>query len=233
MSQIGDITDLQSIDDQAATLTANREDVEQRLAGDDELAAARERLVAAADELAGLRREQRRLDGEVAALDAKVQGEEKRLYDGSIKNPKELGSLQHEVDTLKQRRGAFEDELLEVLAAIETAASAHDHAAALANNLEARWATEEARLQQEAVRLDALLAATESKRREQAARLPAASLSLYERIRARRGNTVVARIAGGACSGCRISLPDAVRRRAASPNTLVQCPNCGRILAAS
>ncbi|MBN9491848.1 hypothetical protein J0H33_00670, partial [bacterium] len=95
MSQIGDITDLQSIDDQAATLTANREDVEQRLAGDDELAAARERLVAAADELAGLRREQRRLDGEVAALDAKVQGEEKRLYDGSIKNPKELGSLQH------------------------------------------------------------------------------------------------------------------------------------------
>ena len=48
-----------------------------------------------------------------------------------------------------------------------------------------------------------------------------------------RGNTVVARIAGGACSGCRISLPDAIRRRAMSPATLVQCPNCGRILAAS
>ena len=233
MSQLGDITDLQTIDDQAATLTATREDVERRLAGDDELGAAREDLEAATADLSDLRREQRRLDGEVAALTAKITSEDARLYDGSVKNPKELGSLQHEVDALKQRRSGFEDQLLDLLSRIEGAQSAHDDAAKLVSELQSRWASEEARLQQEATSLDARLAATSARRDQQAARRPAASLALYERIRTRRGNTVVARIVAGACSGCRISLPDAVRRRALSPNTLVQCPNCGRILSAS
>ena len=233
MSQLGDITDLQAIDDQAATLTATREDVERRLAGDEELVSARDDLEAATADLSELRREQRRLDGEVAALSAKITAEEARLYDGSVKNPKELGSLQHEVDALKQRRSGFEDQLLDLLSRIEGAQSIHTDASALVSDLEARWASEESRLQQEATSLDARLAATQARREQQAGRLPAASLALYERIRARRGNTVVARITGGACSGCRISLPDAIRRRALSPATLVQCPNCGRILTAS
>ncbi len=233
MSQLGDITDLQSIDDQAATLTATREDVARRLSGDDELVAAREDLEAIAAELSDLRREQRRLDGEVATLSAKITTEEARLYDGSVKNPKELGSLQHEVDALKQRRSGFEDQLLEILSRIEAAQTVHNDAAQLVSGLEARWASEEDRLQQEATSLDARIAAAQARREQQAARLPPTSLALYERIRARRGNTVVAHIAAGACSGCRISLPDAVRRRAMSAATLVQCPNCGRILAAS
>jgi predicted nucleic acid-binding Zn-ribbon protein len=40
----------------------------------------------------------------------------------------------------------------------------------------------------------------------------------------------VARIQGGACGGCRVSLPDAVRKLAFSAEQIPQCPNCERIL---
>jgi predicted nucleic acid-binding Zn-ribbon protein len=232
MSQISDITTLQAIDDESASLAAARDDVERRLAGDEELATAKSALETANTAVALLQREQRRLDGEIEGLSSKIIAEEKRLYDGSVKNPKELGSIQHEVDSFKEKRSVLEDELLEVLSQLEAAESARTDADTLAATLQARWEAEEARLQQEAARLDALIAAAEARRQQQASRLQPLSLALYERVRARRGNMVVTHIKGGACSGCRISLPDAVRRRALSPDTLVQCPNCDRILAA-
>lgn len=232
MSQISDITNLQAIDDEAATLADAREDVERRLAGDEDLAAARSALETAESALALLQREQRRLDGETAALSEKISAEEKRLYDGSVKNPKELGSIQHEVDTLKEKRGALEDELLEVLSQIDAAESARADAAELTSALEQRWSAEEASLQQQATSLDARIAATGARRQQQAAALQPQALAIYERVRIRRGAMVVARVTGGGCSGCRISLPDAVRRRALSPDALVQCPNCDRILIA-
>jgi len=40
----------------------------------------------------------------------------------------------------------------------------------------------------------------------------------------------VAHIQGGMCAGCRVSIPEAIRRRAFAPDQLAQCPNCERIL---
>src|SRR5436309_1759022 len=62
-----------------------------------------------------LSRDQQRLEHEIDSLTQKAAAEERRLYDGSIANAKELGSLQHEVENLRRRRSAREDELLEIL----------------------------------------------------------------------------------------------------------------------
>lgn len=231
MSQIADVTTLQAIDNESAALLTAREEVERRLAGSEELTAAKAALETADEALALLRREQRRLDGEIEDLTGKVTAEETRLYDGSVKNPKELGSIQHEVDLLKNKRAGFEDQLLDVLSEIEAAEVTQRESSVLAARLKASWAQEQQQLEQEAARLAAAIINVEERRKQQGALLPAPALSLYERVRARRGAVAVAVIKGGTCSGCRISLPDAVRRQALSSSTLVQCPNCERILA--
>lgn len=41
----------------------------------------------------------------------------------------------------------------------------------------------------------------------------------------------VSRLSGGMCGGCRVSVPDSVRRKALSISDIAQCPNCERILA--
>jgi predicted nucleic acid-binding Zn-ribbon protein len=229
MSQVMDLLTLQGIDDEADAKRRHLADVEERLAGDEALEAARAELAEAEVEHTSVSREQRNLEAEVAALNAKIAPEEKRLYDGSVKNPKELSSIQHEIDLLKQRRGKFEERLLEVLARLEVAEARLAEARASVEREAARSREEHASLEQEAARLRQAIDALEARREAQRRQIVPGSLSLYDNLRKRRGNAIV-RIQGQSCSGCRVAMPEVMRKRAMSPVQLAQCPNCERIL---
>ena len=230
MSQVTDIRTLQEIDDEAAAARHALEDAERRLQGSEDLEAARSRFATADAELAAARREQRRIDGEVAGLNAKIAPEEKRLYDGSVRNPKELTNIQHEVELLKEHRSKLEDELLEVLGRLEAAEAEQKEAQKALIRQEARWEAERGALGEEVKRLNALITKADARRAAQQAKVLPHSLVIYEDVRKRRGGVAVARVAGGNCGGCRVAIPEAVRRRAFNPDMLAQCPNCERIL---
>ncbi|MBI5947223.1 MAG: hypothetical protein HY875_03700 [Chloroflexi bacterium] len=232
MSEVLDILTLQGFDDEAAALHAALADVEQRLLGDPELVEARRVLGEAEAALKAVRADQRRLEDEVERLSDKIAPEEKRLYDGSVRNPKELSSIQHELQALTAQRGRFEDQLLEVLSKLEAATNARQAAAAKVQELEANWAKQSQQLRHDALRLNDAIARADLKREAQKAKISPRSFQMYEDLRRRKGGLAVARMQGGACTGCRVSLPDAVRRKAFSPVFVVQCPNCERILAA-
>jgi len=230
LSQVSEIRTLQEIDDEAGNLRASLEEAERRLKGSEELSAARERFAAADSELADARKEQRRIEGEVDVLTSKIAPEEKRLYDGSVRNPKELTNIQHEVEILKGHRSKLEDQDLEVMARLEAAESEHADAQKGLVRAEARWEAERAALAQETRRLAGAIASADAKRESQKARVVPRHLAIYEDVRRRRGGIAVARVAGGNCGGCRVGIPEAVRKRAFDPDQLAQCPNCERIL---
>lgn len=233
MSQVLDILTLQEIDDEVATLRSSLAAVEQRLHSNQELNDARRVLEHAGGELARLQRQQRRLDGDIGALATRVNGEERRLYDGSIKSPKELSSLQHEVELLRKQLANLEDQVLEVMTAVEGQEERRERAAAGLASVERRWEAERARLEAEAQALRSRLEEGEGHRTTQQAKVPARALALYEDLRRRKGGLAVARIRGGACSGCRVALPAGLRHQAMAQDSLAQCPNCERILAVS
>lgn len=230
MSQVTEIVQLQAIDDEAATLRAALDDVERRLRGNEELDAARRELAAADTAAAEAQREQRMVEGQIEGLSAKIDPEEKRLYDGSVKNPKELASIQQELEQLKQRRSEFEDQLLEVLSRLDTAQREQLRANKSVGELEGLWEREQQNLKHEAKRLADSARVADEKRDLQKAKVNPRSLQTYDDVRRKRGGNAVARIQGGVCGGCRITLPDNLRRRAFSADLLVQCPNCERIL---
>lgn len=230
MSLVGDVVALQAIDDEAASLRASLEEVQQRLQGSVQLEAARHELAEAGAALAAARREQRATEAEIESLTARIDPEEKRLYDGSVKSPKELSSIQHELDLLKQKRFALEDVLLENLTRLEGLEAEQQRAATAAASLEADWAQQRQSLEQQSQRLGALIASSDAKRAAQESRIEPRVLATYERVRLRRGGMAVARVQGGNCAGCRISLPEAIRKRAYNAETITQCPNCERIL---
>jgi predicted nucleic acid-binding Zn-ribbon protein len=231
MAEALDLLTLQSIDDEIASSRAALGEIGRRLEGDPGLLAAREELAELRSRRESLGRDQRRLEGSVADQTAHIEREERKLYDGSVKNPKELLSLQQEVEGLKAARARVEDELLEVLSEAETAAGEHGVAEATVARLEARWGTQSESLVQEGKRLEVLLTRLEARRLAEAPKVSAASLRMYDAIRARRGSAV-AQMRGASCGGCRVAIPDALRRRAMAGSALVQCPNCERILAA-
>ena len=59
-----------------------------------------------------LSRDQQRFEHEIDSMSQKAAAEERRMYDGSVANARELDSIRHEVDNLKKRRSDREDELL-------------------------------------------------------------------------------------------------------------------------
>jgi hypothetical protein len=229
-SHVLEIVTLQGLDAEAAILRDTLVEVERKLAGDEALDLARAALEEAESAVAASQRDQRRLDGEIAGYTAKTEPEEKRLYDGSVKNPKELGNIQREVESLKAARGKLEDELLELLARLETESALRATLAAQLAAQEARRAAELVSLQSEATRLGGLIAAAEAKSQVQRLKVPPVSARLYDEVRRRKGGMAIARITGGTCGGCRISLPDQLRRRALNSEIPAQCPNCDRIL---
>jgi len=229
MSLITDIRTLQEIDDEAASLEAALADLDARLAASAPLQAAEEAFAAADARYQQLRRSQRELEASIADLNARIQPEERRLYDGSVRNPKELTAIQHELELLQSQRSQLEDRLLEVMEQFEEATGARAGAETRLAEARAVRAEELEHLHRRREELAARLAEARSRREALAATIPPPQLRLYDEIRRRRGQAV-ARIQGSSCTGCRVTIPESVRRKAFDPASLAQCPNCERIL---
>jgi predicted nucleic acid-binding Zn-ribbon protein len=230
MTSATELLGLQEIDLLRDKNRAQLADIEARLAETEELIAAREAVAAAEAELQGRRGQQKDIETRLADLDAKIRPIEKRLYDGSVRNPKELTDLQREVDSLKANRSALEDEGLEYVDAVEAADQSLAAARQALRAVEAQWQADQEGLRSSRARIERETAQLDAERSRLATGMAAVALAEYEKLRGARQGRAVARIERGSCQGCRVSLPTHVIQRAHSAANLVQCPRCERIL---
>jgi predicted nucleic acid-binding Zn-ribbon protein len=188
-------------------------------------------LVRAETEARDLAREVKRMESDVDVVRQRATRDQQRLEAGGLP-AREVTALQHEMDSLARRQGDLEDQELELMERQEAADSA------LRAAQEGLQTAEADRVRAEQLRDDALAdladatARHEAARAESAAGIPAPLLSLYDRIRQQTGTTGAALLKARQCQGCRIELNgrELAAVRAADPNEVVRCENCGRIL---
>lgn len=179
-----------------------------------------------------LGREQKRHEDEVALIEDRIAKEDAKLYSGSVTALKELQALQDEIAALNARRSTVEDQVLEVMEAIEPVDA---ELAAIAGRREA-LTTERAGFEQTVeVRrseLDAEAESVRAERLDQVARLDTDLIDEYERLRARPGQVGVARLVGTTCHGCHLDLSavEVDRLKKLPAGDLVHCDECGCIL---
>jgi len=230
MSHATTLLALQLADDELARLQARIEAIDARLAGDEALEAARSAVAEREAELRDLRRRQREEEARIADLNAKIVPEERRLYDGSVRSPTELASLARAVEPLTAQRSRPQDALLDPLGQIEEAEARLNEARQALAERERAWEAETQTLRQERAALEEARERVAAERARHLPAAPAALVAVYEDLRRRKGGVAVARIQGGTCSACHVSVPDAVRRAARTPGSVARCPNCERIL---
>ena len=146
MSVASQLYELQEIDLEIAEDERKLEQVNSRLGKNDVVVAARQRLDIEKEKLAELQHQQRSLEWEIDDLATKIKKGDDELYSGRIKNPKELSSLQHEVELLKNKRDRLETKDLEIM---DQAESIEAGVAALKNELEettTEWQREQEQL---------------------------------------------------------------------------------------
>jgi uncharacterized protein len=141
-----------------------------------------------------------------------------------------LADLQAEIESLKRHVATVEDRDIESLGALEGAEAEAQAAAAERDALEATWRSEQAALRGRLDQLAGEIAVLDTQRRAQAEYVPAETLKMYDRLRIAHQGRALARLERNLCTGCRISLPANLVTRARAGSTLVQCPNCERIL---
>ncbi|HWH35126.1 MAG TPA: C4-type zinc ribbon domain-containing protein [Acidimicrobiales bacterium] len=194
-----------------------------------DVAGAREHASARLHEL---ERAQRRLEDGVESIEAKAAESESRLYGGTVQAPKELQALAAEVESLRGRKRSQEDELLEVMEAIEPVSTELEGLAARGGELARRLEERSAELAAREAEIDGELGEELDARQRLASEVPADLLATYERLRHRLDGVGIARVDAGRCTGCHLSL-SAVERdslRRAAGGEVVRHEECGRLL---
>lgn len=229
------LLDLQADDTRLSQIAHRRRTLPEAQA----LAELDERIQRTADELVAADTIASDLDAELERSEADVEQVRERsrrdqelLDSGSIGDPKQLQSLQHELQSLARRQSELEDIELEVMERVEGARAAVAHLAAERDRLEAERATLAETVARLLAELDTEQAGVEADRADVATRIPADLLALYEKIRADHGGVGAAHLHRGSCQGCRLELPpnEIERLRAAAPDEVVRCEECRRIL---
>lgn len=191
----------------------------------------RDAEVVAATVVSDLEREQKRADSEVEQVRARKARDQQRL-DGGQAAPKELASLQSEIESLNRRQSVLEDAELEIMERLEEAAA---HAAALSAERESigkRAREVQADRDGEWAAIDAELQSGRAERAALSGDVPVELLALYEKIRGDRGGIGAAALHQRRCEGCRIQIDatELARIRALSPDVVVRHEECRRIL---
>ncbi|HEX9890584.1 MAG TPA: hypothetical protein VGB28_00800 [Actinomycetota bacterium] len=228
------LLELQELDLSIDRLEGRRKVIE----SGEEIRSAREQADALEDRLGelrmaldGVRREHERLDAEVSSLESKIEAENERLYDGSVANPKELESMQHEIENFRQRKSRVEDQELDQMERREALESQVPALEAELEEARKHQAELEASSRSELTEVVQGLASRRAEREALVTEYDEELLELYEDLRAqKRGVGAAALEEGGVCGGCRQKLSPLEVEQIKKDEGIRRCGYCRRIL---
>jgi predicted nucleic acid-binding Zn-ribbon protein len=227
------LLELQELDLSIDRLEARRE----QLQGGEDVRGARERMQEAEERVGELRlaldsvvTELTKLEHNADSFDKRIEAERKRLYDGTVANPKELEAIQAEIRNLTERKRRVEDLELDQMERRE--------------DMEAKLPQLESELAETRTRLAEISAGSETEladtikalqeRREErstlAERFDGELLDLYEDLRRSKRGVGAAALVDGVCQGCHQKLSAAELDRIKRSEGVRRCEYCRRIL---
>jgi len=231
MSLAKTLYDLQQIDLNIQKEQETLDDINRQLGESEALIQAKEALQAEKKHLAVTEKQQKDLEYEIDDLRNSIRKLSDKLYGGKEKNPKELVSLEKELEIFKAKLRQKEDDLLDLMTEIESVQDKIKIQSERLGKLEEEWRQEQKELTQRQTKVKSRLSELGRTRQTLASDIAKQTLELYEGIRVRKGQAVV-KIEQGRCQGCRLNLAVNELQRARAGD-LIQCSSCGRILCLS
>jgi uncharacterized protein len=201
-----------------------------KLADKSALNAARIKLDGLQKRLDVLSAERRSAERTVSEIVDSLSALEKRLYGGGITNAQQMAAAEEERTFSIARQGEIEDQILELMVAMDDLEPLVDSAKQALSRLEEARPGQEVEWQEASASLRDELAAMALEREEILPFVAANLLPTYELLRKTKGGRAVARVERDLCGGCRLSLPTGDVQKARASLGTVLCSSCGRIL---
>ena len=215
---------------------ADREAIESTLAGVEarlqalakELTDFEQQTTESLSQLDTLKKQYRTNEGEVKAVENQILKSQEKLR--SVKTNKEYQGMLKEIDELKIKKSALEDQMIEALERIEAeerqARILKADLADLKGEIEKRQ--EDIRLESDGQR--EALAAIDQKRERIWVALDPKMQKIYTRAKHQGRGVAVAAVVDSVCQVCRMNIPPQEFIELMRMDTMRMCPNCQRII---
>lgn len=198
-----------------------------------EIAALQAACEEATEKARGLAGEQADLDLKQKTLDAKIAQIDKDVYGGKVVNPREVETLQKEIEALKRRRSEMDERLLEIMEQLPHAKAAVEATRLQVESKRGELAEYQKKVVTARTELEAKFKEVSAKRAEAAAVVPHPMMVRYDAIRQKASGVGMAEVVrGGFCGMCGTHLPEKLIE-GAKDGRIVTCESCHRILFAS
>jgi uncharacterized protein len=230
MSRMSVLFRLQEIDLELDIHRARLQAIEQALSGNPAVNAAQQLAAMAREQFNAARVQARSLELDVQALNEKIAEIEKRLYSGTITNPKELRDLEQDLASLRRRGEGIEEQELEAMIAAESAEGQMVAAETQLQQAEAAALQTQGTLLDERQHLQARAAQLGGEREAMSSAIVPEDHHLYMRLRQTKHGRPLAKVAEGSCSACGEEVSSSQAQEARRGSTLVRCGCCERIL---
>lgn len=227
--QIKRLLEIQQVDLRLAEIHKLRSQLPlemQRL--DSQLKTERDRLEQAKAGLEAMKLKRRQLERDLEAGGERVRKTQARLFE--VKTNKEYQALLKEIDTAKEANSLLEEQILLLMEEMDQGArklkELEEQTAAAERSISGR----QKEIQQRLASLDSEEARAQEARQKAAAQTDPSCMSTYERVARSHGGVGVARVDGGTCQGCFVSIPPQLYNDILKGESLIQCPFCQRFL---
>lgn len=222
---------LQVIDQELDDKIKRARQVDEDLAHDPVVAAARAEFETEQKGLAEKHRSMRTREQEAASLDAKIKELEQRLYSGQVSNPKELDGLEKDLQMHKRNRSELDDKILTLMDSVDQVQKQLLGKTERLKQTESARAGEVNRLGREKNTLGSRLNDLETERDETRRSIDSDALRQYDRLRKTKGSRALAQLRANSCAACGVEVPSGLVQRVRAGEEIVLCSGCGRILA--
>jgi predicted nucleic acid-binding Zn-ribbon protein len=163
-------------------------------------------------------------------LNNRIQQQEQRLYSGSVTNPKELQSLQQEVQRLRAQQNRQEEHLLEVIDTTESLQEVAQQKLVGFQQAQDAWQEEFTGLTTRREQVEEQQRQLREKREQLVASLNGDLVKRYETMRRTKQGRAVSKVDQNSCQWCRVILTPSELQHVRISSELQTCTNCGRIL---
>ncbi|MEC7530710.1 MAG: C4-type zinc ribbon domain-containing protein [Actinomycetota bacterium] len=175
---------------------------------------------------------QKRLEDEVATVEERIENQKRKLYGGEVIAVKELQALEMDIDSLKERQIAIEDQIIEVMELNEPIQNEIQNLSTQQEENKENEANLFKVLQEAIKKIELRINQIKVEIVHLTNDLPNELISEYESLRSRPGHVGIARLVNRTCHGCNLELPavEVDRIKKLSEDSIINCEECGCIL---
>jgi predicted nucleic acid-binding Zn-ribbon protein len=214
--------EIDKLEKEKATIPGDKEEIDGKLT---EMEQAIQKIKDETIDVAKLRDEK---ETDLKAMGDQIDKFQSQLY--QVKTNREYESLQHEIETLKEKSSKIEDAILELLENTEKISSTAADEEKKLGEYSREAEKDKAELSARDKELTDQIAVKQDEKKRLVVDIDKALLSRYERIRANKAGLAVAAVQNGACGGCFRRIPPQEIQELKKMQRIIACEGCGRII---